>query len=74
MGDICSEPFFFLLAQVGTCQRVKELKKLCFYLLSFQRYEAKTNDDYRSANFHVFFQNLQLPIVFLWFNPVHSYF
>ena len=27
-----------------------------------------------SANFNIFFQNIQLPIVFLWFHPVHSYF
>ena len=27
-----------------------------------------------SANSRVFFQNLQLPIVFLWFHPVQSYF
>ena len=34
--------FFFFLVQVGTCLRVQELKKLCFYLLSFLRYEAKS--------------------------------
>ena len=37
---------FFRLTwpRVRTCLRVQELKELCFYLLSFQRYEAKTKD------------------------------
>ena len=43
--------FFFFLVQVGTCLRVQELKKLCFYLLSFLRYEAKSNDDSSFSQF-----------------------
>ena len=52
--------FFFLLAQVGTCLRVQELKILCFYLLSFQRYEAKTNDDSSFSQFSRIFLKLTI--------------
>ena len=37
--------------RVRTCLRVQELKKLCFYLLSFLRYEAKSNDDSSFSQF-----------------------
>ena len=52
--------FFFLLAQVGTCLRVQELKILCFYLLSFQGYEAKTNDDSSFSQFSHIFSKLTI--------------
>ena len=52
--------FFFLLAQVGTCLRVQELKILCFYLLSFQGYEAKTNDDSSFSQFSRIFSKLTI--------------
>ena len=52
--------FFFLLAQIGTCLRVWELKKICWYLLSFQRYEAKTNDDSSFSQFSRIFSKLTI--------------
>ena len=46
--------------RVSTCLRVQELKKLCFYLLSFQRYEAKTNDDSSFSEFSGIFSKLKI--------------
>ena len=46
--------------RVSTCLRVQELKKLCFYLLSFQRYEAKSNVDLSFSQFSRIFSKLTI--------------